>query len=339
MEKVLTVSIAAYNVEKYLTKTLDSFICDEEVMDLFEVIIVNDGSKDNTSIIAKKYADKYPDTFVLLDKENGGYGSTINASLAVARGRYYKLVDGDDWVDTAQFVELVKRLQTETVDFILTKYWQFNELDGSTKVITNGMEYTGLPVKNIDEYTLSENLAMHQITYRTSLLKKIGMQITENCFYTDFEYLIKPLPYIQSLNTYDLCVYVYRVGREGQSVQLSSWFKNIDQGLTVTTNLAGYYEIVKQDIASDKMKSYIRNAIVSSARNKYVILTSMPKALRPKERIQVYDKKLKNASEEIYYCSVKSLTKKSSLLIKMLRGTNFVLFTPANALVSWLKKE
>lgn len=339
MGKVLTVSIAAYNVESFIAKTLDSFICDEKVMDLFEVIIVNDGSKDQTCAIAKRYAEKCPGTFVLLDKVNGGYGSTINASLSIARGRYYKLVDGDDWVDTLQFEELVKKLQTETVDLVLTKYWQFDEVDGSKKVITNGMAYTGIPVSNIDDFTLSNNLAMHQITYRTSLLKETGMHITEKCFYTDFEYLIKPLPYVQSVNTYDLCVYVYRIGREGQSVQLSSWFKNIDQGITVTTNLAKYYENIKKDIVSEKMKNYIRNAIVSSARNKYVILTSMPKALKPKEKIKSYDNKLKNASEEIYYKAASNVIKKSSLLIKILRDTGFVLFTPINILVSILKKE
>ena len=338
MEKVLTVSIAAYNVEKYLAKTLDSFICDKTVMDLFEVIIVNDGSKDDTCKIAKRYTEKYPDTFVLEDKKNGGYGSTINSSLAIARGRYYKLVDGDDWVDTEQFVELVKKLQTETADMVLTKYWQFNETDGSTEVITNAMEYTGIIVSNIDNYTLSDDLAMHQIAYRTALLKKIGMRITEKCFYTDLEYLIKPLPYIQTLTAYDLCVYVYRVGREGQSVQLNSWFKNIEQGITVTLNLAAYYESVKKDITSNKMKRYIKNDVVSSARSKYVIISAMPNDLNPKDKIMAYDRRLKNVSEEIYCQVAKDAGKKSSLLILLLRATGFALFSPVNAIVSRLKK-
>ena len=163
MEKILTISIAAYNVENFITKTLDSFICDEKMMKLFEVIIVNDGSKDNTNLISKRYADKYPDTFILLDKENGGYGSTINSSLAIARGKYYKLVDGDDWVDNAQFAEFVIRLENESADIVLTKYYRFNEPDGNIEIISNDMEYNEIFINDIEKFTFSENLAMHQI--------------------------------------------------------------------------------------------------------------------------------------------------------------------------------
>ena len=107
--KVLTVSIAAYNVEDYLKKCLDSFVDEgNPLMNAVEVIIVSDGSKDNTVSIAKEYQEKYPDTFVLIDKENGGYGSTINASLKKATGKYFKLVDGDDWVNTNDFYAFVE---------------------------------------------------------------------------------------------------------------------------------------------------------------------------------------------------------------------------------------
>ena len=78
MDKLLTVVIPSYNVEKFLNQTLDSFVCDEAVMKKFEVIVVDDGSKDNTAKIGKEYADKYPDTFRVISKENGGHGSGIN---------------------------------------------------------------------------------------------------------------------------------------------------------------------------------------------------------------------------------------------------------------------
>ena len=85
MEKLLSVSIAAYNVEGYLKKALESLAV-PEVLDRLEVIIVNDGSKDGTLSVAKEYVERYPNTFRLIDKENGGYGSTVNASLSVAQG-------------------------------------------------------------------------------------------------------------------------------------------------------------------------------------------------------------------------------------------------------------
>ena len=98
-EKILTVTIPSYNVEAYLEDCLESFV-NSEVMDDIEVLIVNDGSSDNTVKIAQRYVDKYENTFRLINKENGGHGSTINTGVREAKGKYFKVVDGDDWVDT-----------------------------------------------------------------------------------------------------------------------------------------------------------------------------------------------------------------------------------------------
>lgn len=95
-EKILTISIAAYNVEKYLPKTLESLVI-PEIMDQLEVLIINDGSQDKTGQIAEEYVVKYPATFYLVNKENGGWGSTVNTSAQLATGKYYKLLDGDDF--------------------------------------------------------------------------------------------------------------------------------------------------------------------------------------------------------------------------------------------------
>ena len=109
-EKILTVTIPSYNVEAYLEDCLESFV-NSEVMDDIEVLIVNDGSSDNTAKIAQRYVDKYENTFRLINKENGGHGSTINTGVREAKGKYFKVVDGDDWVDTRSFIHLVKVLK------------------------------------------------------------------------------------------------------------------------------------------------------------------------------------------------------------------------------------
>ena len=106
MEKILTVTVPSYNVEKFLENTLDSFV-DERVLDDIEVLIVDDGSKDKTAEIGRKYEEKYPDTFRVISKENGGHGSTINRGIGEAKGKYFKVVDGDDWVDQDGFAELI----------------------------------------------------------------------------------------------------------------------------------------------------------------------------------------------------------------------------------------
>ena len=72
-----------------------------------EVLIINDGSTDNTACIAARYPEKYPEIFRLVNKENGGHGSAVNCGISEAKGKYFKTVDGDDWVDTGALRELI----------------------------------------------------------------------------------------------------------------------------------------------------------------------------------------------------------------------------------------
>ena len=126
MEKVLTVTVPAYNVERYLNQTLESFI-HEDIMKDIEVLIIDDGSKDRTALIGKQYEQRYPDTFRVISKENGGHGSTINRGIREANGDYFKVVDGDDWVNTSDFVKLVQELKSCTAEYVVTNYYEVND--------------------------------------------------------------------------------------------------------------------------------------------------------------------------------------------------------------------
>ena len=105
MNKILTVVMPSYNAEPYLCETIPTILASEFVNDV-ELIIVNDGSKDNTLEIARDFEKKYPNTIRVIDKENGGHGSAINVGIEAASGKYFKIIDADDWVDTKAFSEL-----------------------------------------------------------------------------------------------------------------------------------------------------------------------------------------------------------------------------------------
>lgn len=107
MKKILSVCIPTYNMEALLGRCLNSFIVDKNYMNQLEIIIVNDGSKDNSSRIAHEYANKYPDTFVVVDKPNGNYGSCINAALKVATGYYFRICDADDRYENSNLVAYI----------------------------------------------------------------------------------------------------------------------------------------------------------------------------------------------------------------------------------------
>ena len=126
MEKVLTVVIPSFNVEKYLRQTLES-LRNEEILEDVEVLIVDDGSTDGTAKIGKEYEKRYPQTYRVISKTNGGHGSTINCGIEQSRGTFFKVVDGDDWVNTEALIEVVRRLKTCGADYVVTDYCEVND--------------------------------------------------------------------------------------------------------------------------------------------------------------------------------------------------------------------
>ena len=105
MEKILTVVVPTYNAEKYLRDNLESFEIPELMQDI-EILIVNDGSTDHSLEIAREYAERYPDTYRVITKENGGYGAGINCGVKNTLGNHFVVGAGDDWVGEGDFVGL-----------------------------------------------------------------------------------------------------------------------------------------------------------------------------------------------------------------------------------------
>ena len=115
--KVISFIIPSYNVERYLNTALTSFITsDEDINNQIEVIVVDDGSSDGTADIAQTYIERFPDMFRLIQKENGGHGSTINVGSKEAKGRFFKVVDADDWVVTENLSAYIRFLQNTEAD-------------------------------------------------------------------------------------------------------------------------------------------------------------------------------------------------------------------------------
>jgi len=218
MEKILTIVIPTYNMQDYLRRCLDSLIVPEEQMKQLEVLVINDGSKDNSSAIAHEYQDKYPDTFRVIDKENGNYGSCVNRGLKEATGKYIKILDADDWFDNSCFPVYLEQLGLQNVDVVMNDCYKFDSLGqkcGSFKIC-------GLQKDKIYSITsLCEKKIfpqMHCLAYKTELLKSINYYQTEGISYTDQEWVSKPMSNITSILYLNLPIYNYMVGREGQTM-------------------------------------------------------------------------------------------------------------------------
>ncbi|PNV60592.1 glycosyltransferase family 2 protein [Clostridium sp. chh4-2] len=238
MNKVLTISIAAYNVEQFLEKTLGSLVIKNQ--DKIEVLIVNDGSKDKTERIAAEYEKKYPDTFKLISKQNGGYGSTINAAVKHAAGTYFKQLDGDDWYETINLDSFVQYLEKTKSDLIISSFYEFYENTDEKKLVDNHKSLTDKET-NIENVSFQNDVLMHELTIKTSLLRENNIQITENCFYTDNEYTFLPLMVAKNISRFDKPIYCYRLGVEGQSVSLEGIRKHYkDTNLVVNKLFSSY---------------------------------------------------------------------------------------------------
>lgn len=175
--KVISIAIPTYNMEQWLNRCLDSVVI-PEIIDKVEIIVVNDGSRDRSSEIAHSYADRYPDSVIVIDKENGNYGSCVNRALGIATGKYFRILDADDWFDRNGFIGYVNQLESLTVDVVVTHYVKEfvgrkkNTIyDTSFKCFNQILSINSLQSDDIDFY---EDLVMHKLSYRTDLLKSCG---------------------------------------------------------------------------------------------------------------------------------------------------------------------
>lgn len=218
MNKLLTIVVPTYNMEAYLNRCLDSLLVSEEQMQSLEVLVINDGSKDKSSEIAHEYASKYPSTFRVIDKENGNYGSCINRGLKEAQGKYIKILDADDWFDTKELNSFLIVIDNLDVDMILTPYWIVDESGNRQKE----MKYGDIEYNNVFDFQSYTNpatyFAMHSLTYRTDLLRKIEYVQTEGISYTDTEWVFYPQHSISTSIYLSNNLYQYVVGREGQTM-------------------------------------------------------------------------------------------------------------------------
>ncbi len=320
MKKNLTISIAAYNVENYLDNTLKSLLVDN--MDKLEVIIINDGSKDNTSQVAQKYCKKYPQTFKLIDKENGGYGSTINAGIKAATGRYFKQLDGDDWYDTAGLQKLIDDIDNIKTDVIYTPFVTHYDETGKEEANKNNIVNHKNKPCEIDKIIGDiDVLFMHNLAYRTKMLKENKVTIDENCFYTDTEYVVLPFIYAETIYALDYPIYMYRMGREGQSISVEGRRKHWKDHQRVSYTLMEIYKQNKAKLGKNKdiyFEEYLASIFASGIGN---YLLTLDATMENFEIIKKYNRDIETISREIY-----SLMPKYSRAVTIVRKNNYIIY-------------
>lgn len=262
--KTISFAVPCYNSADYMDACIESLLkCGDDV----EIIIVDDGStKDNTAEKADEWQQRHPDIIRAVHQENGGHGQAVNTGLANASGRYFKVVDSDDWLNEAAMAEIMTYLRRQNelehaTDMVVGNYVYEKVYEGSRTVMhyrnvfPEGREFGW---DEVGHFLQSQYLLMHAVIYRTELLRDMGLQLPQHCFYVDNIFVYVPLPHVKTIYYRDVDMYRYFIGREGQSVNEDVMKSRIDQQLRVTREMIDAVQL-PDAVPEKKLEHYMEN--------------------------------------------------------------------------------
>lgn len=286
-------------MEKYLHRCLDSLLVSDENMQRLEVLVINDGSKDSSSAIAHKYKDKYPQTFRVIDKENGNYGSCINRGLKEAIGRYIKVLDADDFFDNKEFDKFISDINNINADLILSNFAFVDENGDEISRKKIDLPYNRyLNRQDIDQLETICTMQMHGVTYSLSLFRDGSYHQSEGISYTDQEWIFTPMFRVNTVYVVNQYLYKYLIGREGQTMDSKVMVRNISH------TVLGLYKMIddygKMYFSNDSDKYYFKYRLRQRMRYIYLNYLITNYKLLDDSEIFAIDEEIKNKNLEIY---------------------------------------
>ena len=306
MDKELTFIIPSYNMERFLPKCLESFGLEQlrkgdgALADALEVIVVNDGSSDRTSEVAHRFEGRFPESVKVIDKENGNYGSCVNAALRVATGRYVRILDADDYLEAGEVAGYLR--------FVIS-------LDGAADLVVNDYDEVGASgkVSKVVRYGLpsdavfamgrladgNEMLDIHGIAYRREILARMGYRQSEGILYTDAEWHSLPMSQVASVAYRPGVLAHYLVGRDGQSMERDRFVGNVAMLEQIAKRLVRDFDGCPAAGTEDGRR-YARKRILSLLQLIYTMVLFGYMGVRAKFDLLGFDAWLKNASPAFY---------------------------------------
>lgn len=260
--KLLSFVVPCYNSAAYMEKCVDSLLPGGEDV---EILIVDDGSVDETAEIADRYASCYPGIVRAIHKANGGHGSAVNAGIENASGIYFKVVDSDDWVKQEAYMQILETLRELTggekrLDLLISNFVYEKVGENRHKV----MRYRHILPQNelftwsdIHHFYKGHYILMHSVIFRTKLLRECGLRLPEKTFYVDNLYVFEPLPFVKNMYYLDVNFYRYFIGREDQSVNEKVMIQRIDQQIKVNKIMVETVDLWK--LPNRRLRKYMFN--------------------------------------------------------------------------------
>ena len=286
--KLLSIAVPCYNSQDYLSHAVESLLPGGDEV---EILIVDDGSTDQTAELADAYAVQYPTIVRAIHKPNGGHGDAVMTGLAEATGLYFKVVDSDDWVDSEAYPSVLDTLRTfvdAPLDMLVCNY--IYDKVGVTRPYVMNYRHV-LPQNRVfgweetSRFHKGQYILMHSVIYRTQLLRSCHMTLPRHTFYVDDLYVYVPLKDVRRIYYLDVELYHYYIGREDQSVQENIMIQRIDQFILVNKLL--FTEVNLEEIEDVHLRRYMLNflEIITTISSVLCIKAGTEEHLRKKDAL------------------------------------------------------
>lgn len=278
-----------------------------DILDDIEILLINDGSKDNTLEVLRKYETKYPSVIRVIDKENGGWGTAINLGIREAKGKYIKEVDADDWVSSDNLKEYVAFLKANEIDYIATDYTEYFKAEDKYTGHSYNKEIYNKPMSLNDfweNHSTAWDFPIHAITYRTQVLRDNDIKVGDR-YYGDIEYNLYPLPHVQTICALPINVTVYFRGSDEQSTSTAGYAKHYKDYAAMSQRITKFF-LNTQTTLNHNLYRFIDETVRGTIVRTYHLMMSpiyAGKVDGVKEELLKYDKWLKATDIDLYkYC-------------------------------------
>jgi glycosyltransferase involved in cell wall biosynthesis len=289
MSKLLTIVIPTYNTEKYLPKCIESLIIPDK-MNQIEILIVIDGSPDNSFDLAKIYEKKFPNSIKVIEKVNGGHGSTINKGLELASGKYFRVLDSDDWFNTINFSKYLDKLSDANEDVILTHISKEYVYQNKSEVEQcDSIEFDKIYDANVFKFEVLHErfFGMARCTYKTESLKNHELLLLEKIFFEDSFLHVFPLIFLKTFVFYDLVIYHYFIGRPGQSISPDVALKHNKYWHRIIEQIGQFYN-KNSHLLNDEKEKFLIKILKNYISTQYVVLNKFD-FKRSKIQLKLWD--------------------------------------------------
>ena len=304
----LSIIVPVYGVEKYIDKCLNSLV--KQSLKEIEIIVVNDGTKDNSQKIIDKYVKEYPDKIKSYIKENGGQGSARNYGLKKATGEYIGYVDSDDFVEKDMYKKLYNKAKKNNYDIVVCGNYNVSE-DYQNKNIDAFINNYNTDLENI----FFGKMAVWNKIYKRDILIKNKLEFKEKVWYEDLAFTLKAIMNSNTFAFIDEPLYDYLI-REGSTMNNSNVQRNLEI-LDAFDDILSYIKHNKKEEYFDKVEFLAIDHIYISAIVRVLKAEADDKVKREtiNKLIDYMNKKFPNYKNNKY---INTLSKNRKIIYKLI---------------------